>query len=219
MAEFSKIYLAWRRGKDSRRHIVGLLERSEDNNVTFQYLPQTKDLVKSEGFIPYFEFQDLDKVYDNNVLQIFSHRLIKAERPDISSFYEFWEVNPAEAHDKFYLLGKTQGLTASDNFEFLAEYVYQPKVHFLTDLSGLSYISLPKDTVKKGDFLQYALEEDNKFDQDAVKLSFNGTDIGYIKKIHCRVFHQAPKQSLNVQVKAIEQNAIMRKIFVTVSAG
>ncbi|PRD51982.1 HIRAN domain-containing protein [Sphingobacterium gobiense] len=219
MAEFSKIYLAWRKGKGSRRHIVGLLERSEDNNVTFQYLPQTKDLVKSEGFIPYFEFQHLDKVYDNNVLQIFSHRLIKAERPDINNFYAFWEVDPSKADDRFYLLGKTQGLTASDNFEFLAEYIYHSNVHFLTDLSGLSHINLPKDTVKKGDFLQYTFEDDNQFDKEAVKLSFNGHEIGYIKKIHCRVFHQAPEQSLRIQVKAVEQNGIMRKIFVTVSAG
>jgi len=30
MVDFSKIYLAWRKGKGSRRHIVGLLERSEE---------------------------------------------------------------------------------------------------------------------------------------------------------------------------------------------
>jgi len=217
MTDFSKIYLAWRKGKGSRRHIVGLLERGTDNNVTFQYLPETRDLVKSEGFIPYFEFQSLDKVYDTNVLQIFSHRLIKSERPDISSFYEFWDVEPSKAHDRFYLLGKTQGLTASDSFEFLADYIYHPDVHFLTDLSGLSYTNLPKDTVKKGDFLQYEFERDNEFDRKAVKVSFEGRDIGYIKKIHCRVFHQAPEQSLSVQVKAVEQNGVMRKIFVEVS--
>lgn len=217
MADFSKIYLAWRRGKGSHRHIVGLLERSTDHNVTFQYLAETKDLVKSEGFIPYFEFQDLDKIYGDNVLQIFSHRLIKAERPDITSFYEFWEVDPDKANDKFYLLGKTQGLTASDNFEFLAEYIYHSDVHFLTDISGLSYTNLPKDTVRKGDYLTYSFEQNNQYDREAVKVSFNGIDIGYIKKIHCRIFHQATDKPLRIQVKAIEQNGVMRKVFVKVS--
>jgi len=216
MTDFSKIYLAWRKGRGSRRHIVGLLERGADNNVTFQYLPETKDLIKSEGFIPYFEFQDLDKTYDSNVLQIFSHRLIKSERPDISNFYDFWEIDSSKAHDKFYLLGKTQGLTASDNFEFLAEYTYHRDIHFLTDLSGLSYANLPKDSVKIGDFLQYSFEDDNQFDKEAVRVSFEGKDIGYIKKIHCRIFHRAVEYPLNVQVKAVEQNGVMRKIFVKV---
>ncbi|WP_093366277.1 HIRAN domain-containing protein [Sphingobacterium wenxiniae] len=217
MTDFSKIYLAWRKGKGSRRHIVGLLERGADNNVTFQYLPETRNLVKTEGFIPYFEFQDLDKVYDSNVLQIFSHRLIKSERPDIGSFYDFWEIDLSQAQDKFYVLGKTQGLTASDNFEFLAEYIYHPDIHFLTDLSGLSYANLPKGTVKPGDFLQYEFEGDNEFDKEAIKVMFRGRDIGYIKKIHCRIFHRATETPLNLQVKAVEQNGIIRKIFVKIS--
>lgn len=147
MSEFSKIYLAWRKGSGSRRHIVGLLEIDNDNNVTFQYLPEAKTLRKTEGFIPYFEFQDLDKVYDVNVLSIFSHRLIKTDRPDVQNFLDFWEVPTDKADDKFYLLGKTQGLTATDNFEFLAEYHTTTDLHFLTDISGLSYAQIPRNFV------------------------------------------------------------------------
>ncbi len=44
-----------------------------------------------------------------------------------------------KADDKFYLLGKTQGLVATDNFEFLAEYHLIPNTHFLTDIAGLSH--------------------------------------------------------------------------------
>src|SRR5690606_13899285 len=150
MAEFSKIYLAWRKGKGSRRHIVGILERQADNNVSFKYLPEVRNLVKTEGFIPYFEFPDLEKTYEHNVIQIFSHRLIKPERPDVLTFSDFWEVDSALAEDKFYLLGKTQGLTASDNFEFLADYNYFPGIRFLTDLSSLTHLQLPKDSLKKG---------------------------------------------------------------------
>jgi len=218
MTDFSKIYLAWRKGKGSRSHIVGLLERQTDNNVTFQYLSETKALIRSEGFIPYFEFQDLDKIYDHNILQIFSHRLIKPERPDVGTFYQFWEVDPAEAHDKFYLLGQTQGLTATDNFEFLAEYQYHSNLRFLTDLSGLSHVNLPKDFVKQGDQLQYKFEENNAYDKEAVSVSLNGKPVGYIKKVHCRVFHQAKNDPLSLHVKAIEQNGVIRKIFVNVSS-
>lgn len=215
MSEFSKIYLAWRKGSGSRRHIVGLLEKDNDNNVTFQYLPEAKTLRKTEGFIPYFEFQDLDKVYDVNVLSIFSHRLIKTDRPDVQNFLDFWEVPADKADDKFYLLGKTQGLTATDNFEFLAEYQSTKDVHFLTDISGLSHTKITRDFVKSGDLLQYALDKDNEHDKEAVIVTFNGTMLGYIKRIHCRVFQEAP--NLLLSVKAIEQNGVIRKIFVKVS--
>lgn len=215
MSEFSKIYLAWRKGSGSRRHIVGLLEKDNDNNVTFKYLPEAKALRNKEGFIPYFEFQNLDKIYDVNVLSIFSHRLIKTDRPDVKNFLDFWEVNPDKADDKFYLLGKTQGLTATDNFEFLAEYHTTTDLHFLTDISGLSYAQIPRNFVKNGDLLQYALEKDNEHDKEAVIVTFNGTKLGYIKRIHCRVFQEAP--NLLLSVKAIEQNGVIRKIFIKVS--
>lgn len=216
MAEFSKIYLAWRKGKGSRRHIVGILERQADNNVSFKYLPETRNLVKTEGFIPYFEFPDLEKTYEHNVIQIFSHRLIKPERPDVLTFYDFWEVDSALAEDKFYLLGKTQGLTAADNFEFLADYNYFPGIRFLTDLSGLTHLQLPKDSLKKGDILQYKLEKENSYDPYAVEVFSQGQKVGYIKKIHCRLFHHAPQTALRVVVKAIEKNGTIRKVFVTV---
>lgn len=215
MSEFSKIYLAWLKGSGSHKHIVGLLEKDNDNNVTFRYLPEAKTLRKTEGFIPYFEFQDLDKVYDVNVLSIFSHRLIKTDRPDVQNFLDFWEVPTDKADDKFYLLGKTQGLTATDNFEFLAEYHNATDLHFLTDISGLSYAQIPRNFVKNGNSLQYALEIDNEYDKEAVMVTFNGTKLGYIKRIHCRVFQETP--NLLLSVKAIEQNGVIRKIFVKVS--
>lgn len=215
MSEFSKIYLAWRKGSGSRRHIVGLLERDSDNNITFQYLPEAKTLKLTEGFIPYVEFQNLDKVYDINVLSIFAHRLIKTDRPDAQRVLDFWEVSAEKVDDKFYLLGKTQGLTATDNFEFLAEYQDSDDLPFLSDISGLSHSQIPRDFVRNGDSLQYALEKDNAYDPEAVLVSFNGTKLGYIKKIHCRIFQEI--DDLKLTVKAIEQNGVIRKMFIKIS--
>ncbi len=217
MAEFEKIYLAWRKGAGARRFIVGLLERQPDGNHTFRYLPEAKKLVFTEGFLPYFEFQDLDTVYDRNVVAIFAQRLMKPERPDIDKFYEFWEVDPSQAEDRFYILGKTQGLVATDNFEFLAEYELSSQTHFLTDIAGLSHYQHPKGAVKIGDTLHVELERDNENDPDAVKVFTGELALGYIKKIHCRVFQQHHANKLELTVKDIEQNGIIRKIFVRVA--
>ncbi len=217
MTEFSKIFLSWRRGKGSRRHIVGLLERSLDNQVSFQYLPLAKELKKTEGFIPYFEFQNLDEIYTTNVMKIFSHRLIKSERPDAANFYDFWDIEKIKTTDSFYVLGKSQGLTILDNFEFLADFQPNENIDFVTDLSGLSYLNLLRDTVKSGDSLTYQFESNNPIDSEAVVVKFNGQNVGYIKQIHCKVFHKYRLDELKLIVKATEQNGVIRNIFVKVN--
>src|SRR5690554_1522982 len=136
MDEFEKIYLTWRKGRGFERHIVGRLEKMSNNKIIFKYLPKAEELSKSEGFSPYLEFQDFKKEYSNNVIEIFAQRLMKEGRPDIANFYKFWEIDKDKAEDKFYLLGKTQGLATTDNFEFLADYILVPDIHFLTDLAA-----------------------------------------------------------------------------------
>lgn len=217
MAEFDKIYLAWRKGVGSRRHVVGLLERKPDNQPTFRYLPEARQLFLEEGFLPYFEFPDFDKVYDQNVVAIFAQRLMKPQRPDIRQFYEFWEVDQSQANDRFYLLGKTQGLVATDNFEFLAEYELTPQTHFLTDLAGLTHLELPRGLVKMGDALHFEYERANEKDPEAVKVFAGELELGYIKKVHCRVFHQSDADKLELTVKSVEQNGTIRKIYVRVA--
>lgn len=93
--------------------------------MNFIYLPKTAKLQEEEGFTLYTEFQDLKKIYNGVVADIFGQRLTKSDRSDIGSFYKFWEVDAEKASDKFYLLGKTPGLVPTDNFKFLAEYKLQ----------------------------------------------------------------------------------------------
>lgn len=217
MTEFDKIYLVWRKGVGHRRHAVGLLERKPDGKPVFKYLPDTEKLQLEEGFTPYTEFQDLHKEYNGNVAEIFGQRLTKLDRPDIESFFKFWEVDEEKAHDKFYLLGKTQGLVATDNFEFLAEYILQSDTHFLTELAGLSKIQLAKGTLKIGDYLRFELEPENEYDKFAVKVFKDDLYLGYIKKYHSKIFYEPGADKLQLQVKALEQNGIIKRIFLSVS--
>ncbi|MCH5716108.1 HIRAN domain-containing protein [Niabella hibiscisoli] len=207
--------MAKRRG--DRRAAVGDLTKASDGRYIFKYFSSAIELQEKEGFSPYTEFQDLTKEYNGNVIEIFGQRLTKSDRPDISSFYKFWEVDSDKAHDKFYLLGKTQGLVATDNFEFLADYKFVPDLHFLTEIAGLSKLQLPKGTFQIGEELQYELEPDNPKDKLAVKLLQNGKEIGYIKKYHSKVFHDAGTNRLRLTIKAIDQNGIVKRVFVKVS--
>jgi hypothetical protein len=217
MEDFKKIYLTWRPGGGSRRFLVGLLEKKATGDYIFNYLPAAKKLILEESFSPYFEFQDLDKIYDNNVVEIFASRLMKADRTDINKLYEFWDVDLAKANDKFYLLGKTQGLVATDNFEFLAEYNVHKDLKFVTEIAGISkYTPLPKGTIEIGDKLRFETEPKNLYDPEAVKVFKGDLELGYIKKVHCKTFYHPDAQHLNLSVKGLEQNGVIKKMFIDV---
>lgn len=216
MMDFEKLFLSWREGLGHSRHIVGVLTADSFGNMTFRYLPDKVLAAKKHGFSCYTEFNDINKVYTENVLEIFGQRLIKPERPDIKDFYSFWEIDPAYKNDKFYLLGHTQGLSPTDNFEFLADYEIVPDLHFLTEIAALSYLKLPANTVKTGDELTIRFENENIHDNSAVKVFKANVHVGYIKKIHCKVFSKKGGDKLKLTVKAVDQNGVLKRVFLKV---
>jgi hypothetical protein len=216
--EIGPIYLSWRKGQGERRHIVGVLKKNATEGVRFSYITKGVEAAKKEGFTSYAEFSDIDKKYSDNVIDIFGQRLIKSERADISDFYDFWEVDTTYKDDKYYLLAHTQGLIPTDNFEFLVDYNHIKSLRFLTDLAGLSILSLPAGTLSIGDVLSYELEKENPKDKEAVKVFKGDTHVGYIKKVHCKVFHKRGAKRLKLTVKAIEQNGVVKRAFVKVAA-
>lgn len=216
MKEIGHIYLSWREGLGKRRHIVGVLKRNATLGVRFSYIKKSIETAKKDGFSPYTEFPDFDKEYTENVLDVFGQRIMKSERSDISDFYDFWEIDTKLTDDKFYLLAHTQGLNPTDNFEFLADYNPSKSLRFLTDLASLSKLKLSTDSVKAGDILTYKLESENEFDDKAVKVFKGDKEVGYIKKIHSRVFYKQEDSLLKLTVKAVEQNGVIKRIFVKV---
>jgi hypothetical protein len=216
MKEIGDIYLSWREGLGKRRHIVGVLKRNATKGIRFSYIPRGVEIAEKDGFSPYTEFPDLNKHYTENVIEVFGQRIIKSERSDILDFYDFWEIDEKYKDDKYYLLAHTQGLNPADNFEFLADYNPTKNLRFLTDLASLSKLKLKADSVKPGDLLTYQLEPNNEYDDKAVKVFKDGQQIGYLKKIHSRVFYKQKGNHLKLQVKAVEQNGVIKRIFVKV---
>ncbi len=218
MKEIGHIYLSWRQGFGKRRHLVGVLKRNATSGIRFSYIQEGLNEAKKEGFAPYIEFPDTNKVYTENVIDIFGQRITKSERSDILEFLGFWEVDEKYKDDKFYLLAHTQGLNPIDNFEFLADYNPSKNLRFLTDLAGLSVLKLQADSLRPNDILNYELEPRNPFDKSAVKVFKGRNLVGYIKKVHCKVFHKIGANKMELKVKAIEQNGTIKRVFVKVSS-
>ena len=217
MEEFDTIHVVWRKGVGGRRHSVGILKKSAEGKHMFNYSADAETLQKEQGFTPYTEFQDFHKSYNGNVAEIFGQRLTKTDRSDIGSFFKFWEVDTEKANDKFYLLGKTQGLVPTDNFEFLAEYNLTSDTHFLTEIASLSQNPLQKGTLQIGDTLRIEQEPTNEYDDYAVKVYKEDLFVGYLKKYHNKIFYQQGAEGLKLVVKALEQNGVIKRVFVKLS--
>lgn len=216
MKAISKIYLAWRKGKGSRRIIVGVIKNNVTDGTRFSYIAKGVEEAKQFGFTSYEGFPDTSKEYSENVVSIFGQRIMRSERNDIDDFYTFWQIDKKYKDDNFYMLAYTQGLLPTDSFEFLADFNPKKGLSFVSEIAGLSKLELKPNSLKQGDKLTYQLEPTNNQDKDAVRLFKEGEFVGYVKKIHCRVLIKA-KGIINVNVHRVEQNGKINRVFIHLS--
>lgn len=215
MKAIGNIYLTWRKGKGSRRILVGIIKHNVTDGARFKYLSDGVEKAKAYGFSSYEGFPDITKEYTENVIDIFGQRIMRSERNDIDDFFSFWRLDKAYKEDNFYMLAYTQGLLPTDNFEFLAVFKAYKGLSFISEICGLSQYSIPTDLLSVGDRLRYVREPLNKFDEYAVKLYKGDTLLGYVKMVHCMVFRGSV--SFKVNVHRIEKNGKLNRVFIHIS--
>jgi hypothetical protein len=217
MKALGNIYLTWRSSKGQRRHKVGIIRKNNTQGIRFNYLVSPEEAARI-GFSSYTDFPDLDKEkeYTENVLEIFGQRLTKSERGDIQKYYDFWEIKPEYKDDKYYLLAHTQGLLATDNFEFLADYSPLKNLSFTSEICGLSHYQAPSDIIKEGDELRWEYDSRNEYDNKAVKVFKNDTLLGYVKIVHSGVFYKPGGKELKIKVKSIDSNGHLNRVFIKI---
>ena len=208
-------YLTWRLGKGHRRHKVGIIRKNSAQGIRFRYLVSQEEATRI-GFMPYTDFPDLSKEYSENVLEIFGQRLTKSERGDIQQYYDFWEIEPEYKEDKYYLLAHTQGLLATDNFEFLADYSPVKNISFISEICGLSHYKISSDTISEDDDLRWEYDRRNKYDNKAVKVFKKDTLLGYVKIVHSGIFYKNGGEKLKIKIKSIDSNGILNRVFIKV---
>lgn len=217
MKAISSIYLAWRKGKGSRRKIVGVIKKNVTAGVRFHYYKQGVEEAIPDGFTPYVDFPEIEKEYSENVLEIFGQRLIKTERADIQKYLDFWDIDSKYKDDKYYLLAYTQGMLSNDNFEFLADFHPIKELRFVSEICGLTHANVQPGTLFVGDLLSWQTEKENPKDKYAVKV-FKGSQIlGYVKLIHSRIFYKKGNSNLKIRVKSIDQNGKVNRVFIEIA--
>lgn len=215
MKAIGNIHLIWRPGKGSRRISVGTIKKSASEGIRFQYNENGVEKAKEFGFVHYEGFPDTskDKIYNENVIEIFGQRLMRSERPDLQDFYDFWNIDLSKKEDKYYMLAFTQGLLPTDNFEFLANFNPVDNLSFVTEITNLSEAQIPSDKISIGDVLRYELEPNNLYDKKAVRVFKGELYLGHIKLIHCKVFHKTNRQ-FKLIVQGVEKNGVLKRIFI-----
>lgn len=211
------INLVWRDGKSGIIIPVATI-KSNVFGTTFAYDKCGVEEARKLGFVCFPEFPDTEKKYSTNVLKILAQRINDRERSDIQSYYDFWEIPEKARLDAYRMLAYTQGMLPTDTFEFLAEYYGTKGVHFVSEISGLTYNQLDNDSIKVGDVLQWKREPDNEHDHYAVALYKDGVKLSYVKKIHSRVFYLKRSDRLTVTVKKIEHNGHISRAFIVIDA-
>ncbi len=210
------IFLSWREGPGHSRIVVGVIKQNETNGVRFSYIKEGVEEAKKKGFTYYTDFPDVNKEYTENVLDVFGQRLNKSEREDIQNYYDFWEIDPKYKNDKYYLLAHTQGILATDNFEFLADYSPVRDLRFISEICSLSHLKLPPNSVEEGDFLQWRRDQDNEYDRFAVQVFKGDTYLGRIKRVHSKVFYKRGGERLKIQVKSVVSNGTLNRVFIKI---
>lgn len=219
----NKIYLTWKKTFESSRRIVAILEKKE-NSYKFYYIKENIELAKKEGFQYYPAFQDLDKIYTENVLENFQRRLLNPARRDYKDFLSYWEANDYE-DNIFALLGLTGAKLLTDNFEFIAPHDEMP-ARFLTNVSRINLSdknvvdeakTLSNSELQKR--LSLVQDKTNSYDNKAIKVLFDKNTLGFIKSIHCHNIYNALEQQKQVsfEVKNVIKNGTIKEILLKIN--
>lgn len=211
------IFLAWRKGPGCSRIIIGVIKRTSTKGISFRYIKEGLALARIDGFVTYPDFPDENRIYTEHVLDIFGQRLNKSEREDIYKYYRYWDINPEKKDDKYYLLAHTQGMLPTDNFELLADYSPIEGLSFTSELSNLTRLQLPADTLEEGDVLRWERERNNDHDKYAVMVFKGETFVGRVKRIHSHVFYKKHSNKLRITVKSINRNGHLNRAFIKIS--
>lgn len=214
-----QIVVTWRQGRGAARVPVAIVRKNETEGVSFRYIQEGIEQAKRSGFVCYPDFTDINKIYNQNVQQILSHRLISPDRPDIDRYYDFWEIPEESRGDAFRMLAYTQGILPTDNFEFLAQYYSVRGVRFVSEITGFSENPLETGCLQEGSMLEWKLDPQNEYDKYAVALYYRSQLIGHVKRVHNDVFHLKNAKLLKVKIKKLEQNGHVNKAYIVIYVG
>lgn len=183
------VYLVWKEINTRRQYIVGQL--SKNGKFEFNYGFEVKEAI-SKGFKLLIAFDNLDKVYENDILfPVFSSRLPDRKRRGIEKILEKYGL---DEYDDYKLLKRSGARLPIDNLEFIDPILSEDD----GAIKRIFYLAGPRhylgcngeDCIKSvnlniGEELELLLYPENEHDSNSIKVNkSNGVHVGYIPRYY-----------------------------------
>lgn len=211
---FEDVYLGWKSVTSEDRYIIGVISKHQDK-LTFKYILDEVAKASRDGFKSYFDFQHIDRVYNQNVLEIFSQRLTPKSRFKTASVYRFWEISEQILQDRLATIAFTQAMLPTDSFEFLADFKPIKGLSFITDLLGTNSMHIPAKAIDNNDPLTWHHLSGNESLEGQVLVRHDEYRLGFVKKIHSNIFKKY-KGSIRIKVHDVEKQETLKRVFIKI---
>jgi hypothetical protein len=111
------LFVSWRSPRTRTIHPVGRLVYREDQGLyEFVYIRKALEAAE-EGFLPFLEFPDLDRIYlSRKLFPLFANRILSNNRPEFREYTEALGLS-AESADPMRILARTGGRRETDQIE------------------------------------------------------------------------------------------------------
>lgn len=182
-----EMWLIWKNPTSRIRYKVGKLEKNEEGYI-FSYLPDDVKIACEKGFSFFPGFNDLEKIYKSKVLFAnIDSRLLNEGRADYLKLLDFYNLQTNSS--KMDVLKATKGRLLTDNYEFVPAF---NKERIIFDVAGTRYsdILAYKNLINLDDELILVSDEDNKYDDFAIRVIFKKKDdffqLGYVPRYYSK---------------------------------
>ncbi len=201
-----ELWLIWKEPTTRRRYKVGIL-KNEEKEFTFEYSNPELDEAKKVGFNYFPGFNDTSKKYKSTALfSNISTRLLNKKRPDYLELLN--RYNLENDSSEFEILTATRGRLITDSYEFVRPF-NNNKIEF--DIAGTRYskdLKYCKKLLEINDKLFFELEENNKYDDNAIKVILEKNnkkfEIGYVPRYYSKQLSKLLKE--NIKYSALIKN-------------
>lgn len=189
----NELLLIWKDPISRQRFTVGKLMFNEFTNIyRFIYLNPDLDEAISHGFKNYPNFPSLTHHYEINekLFKDIKSRIPQPRRPDYAEILERYGLDSTSSDME--VLEATRGRTATDNFEFVNDFIYNSNqsYNFTFDLAGARYNKFEEiaSDLKINDTIELQKDSENEHDHFAVRVLAKGVQIGFVPKYYSKEF-------------------------------
>lgn len=182
------VFVIWKDVKDGMWHTVAQLSR-KGNIYQLNY---TKGATHP-NFTAFPRMTNKAKSYVSNTLfSFFQNRLLPLNRPEFKKMLD-WSGLSIDSYDELEMLSISGGARKTDQYRIISKPQVtdgnEYKIRFFTSgISHLDSVSVDKIAkLKSGDILTFEIEENNKFDKNAVLITTIGEEkvkVGYCPKYY-----------------------------------